>query len=156
MKKKRCNRLHQVRPCYVCGRKGRHYLDTNNPCLCLACSRMPMDWRAELYGERKRKIDFEKYSRKFEKVKLTNKQIEFSLEPVSLPFYVDGGYPMAYYVNGDFVCGKCIHATLQNCYISERDEILRDVYWEDEPQICTECGTEVKSAYGEVKTKNEN
>lgn len=79
--KKRYNRLRQVRPCYVCGRKGRHYIDAidnflsiKNPCLCLACSRTPIEWCEELYQERKRKIDFAKYCRFVDQTKQTNKQ----------------------------------------------------------------------------------
>lgn len=149
MSKKRGNKLRQVRPCNCCARKGRHYLDTQNPVLCEACSKMPSDWRHELGKSFKNRIETLKYYRKYEKKKLTNKQIRFSIEPISLPNYVDGGYPMVYYISGDAICGDCIHKTLQSCYLGPREEVLRGVHWEGLPEICTECNKEIESAYGE-------
>ena len=155
-KKKRYNRLRQVRPCYVCGRKARHFLETKNPCLCLACSRMPMEWRDELRKKRKSRIDFEKYCRMFDKVKLTNKQIFNVLEPINLQQYCEiGGYPIVYYLSQDPICGKCIRGTLQKCCVGERESVLREIYFEGPPQACTECHAEIESAYGEVENESE-
>lgn len=83
--------------------------------------------------------------------KQTNKQIKFSVECVSLPTFVDGGYPIAYYISGDFICGNCIHSVLQNSYLGKQTQIVREIFWEGSSKNCTECQKKIESAYGEVE-----
>jgi hypothetical protein len=94
---------------------------------------MPANWRDEL-----------------------RRSFELSGEPSSLEAYAwPGGYQMLYYVDGDAVCPKCIMEVLRETYMTGSEDILRDIFYEGAPEVCSHCNEEVESAYGDPDAPEE-
>ena len=158
----RSRRLRRARPCYSCGFVARHYRDnggavTNaDPCSCRACLAMPVTWRTELRERYERKLGDRAYHNAW--ARRWGEPLDTTpIEPVELDAYAwPGGYQIMYYVDGDPVCPKCIMEVLRETYLTGREEILRDVFYEGAPETCSHCGEEIESAYGDPGEPDED
>lgn len=73
---------------------------------------------------------------------------------------LNGGYPMiAIADDGEFICHDCCKAELERVYRSTRDGdrngwtiVGVDTLWEGPPAVCSHCGTETATAYGDPDT----
>ncbi len=146
-------KLRKARPCYTCGFIDRHFRHSEDPCVCLACKRMPQEWRDELAAEYLGHQKDREYNNFFA-VKY-GRQLDYSaIKPVELPSYAwPGGYQMIYFIDGDAVCPKCIMEVLRETYMTGREQISRDIFCEGPSEICSECGEKIKSAYGDPNAK---
>jgi hypothetical protein len=64
-----------------------------------------------------------------------------------------GGYTRLYISTHDnaTLCADC--AKLE--YLSERNDVLTDIYWEGPPIQCAECNCEIKSSYGNTEQEDQ-
>jgi hypothetical protein len=75
-------------------------------------------------------------------------------EDGSLPACTNlGGYPIVYFDKyGETYCPECASSNL-NAEVSGEDSysqiVMGTIYWEGPPLICSECFTEIESAYGD-------
>jgi hypothetical protein len=59
-----------------------------------------------------------------------------------------GGYPIMYVESGDVLCADC---ATEWKHENPEGQLDRDIYWEGEPELCSNCYVEIESAYGPVE-----